>query len=93
MCACMHIRVQIRNYANFIIYMCVCVYVCVYIYPNGNVLPSILVPVYVLYIFCYHTLLYGGNKEIYLCYLGGIVSELPLSMSMLRHILFTERND
>ena len=44
------------------IYICV----CVYIYSNGNVLPSILVPVYVLYIFCYHTLLYGGNKEIYL---------------------------
>lgn len=41
-------------------------YVCVYIYSNGNVLPSILVPVYVLYIFCYYTLLYGGNKEIYL---------------------------
>ena len=55
-------HVHIRNYANFIIYMCV----CVYIYSNGNVLPSILVPVYVLYIFCYHTLLYGGNKEIYL---------------------------
>ena len=46
--------------------VCVCMYVCVYIYSNGNVLPSILVPVYVLYIFCYHTLLYGGNKEIYL---------------------------
>ena len=38
----------------------------IYIYSNGNVLPSILVPVYMLYIFCYHALLYGGNKEIYL---------------------------
>ena len=78
MCACMHIRVHIRNYANFIIHMCVCVcmYVCVYIYSNGNVLPSILVPVYVLYIFCYHTLLYGGNKEIYLSMMFTVKCEI-----------------
>ena len=62
----MHIRVHIRNYANFIIYIWACMYICVYIYSNGNVLPSVLVPVYGLYIFCYQTLLYGGNKEIYL---------------------------
>ena len=72
MCACMHIRVHIRNYANFIIYIYIyiwaCMYVCVYIYSKGNVLPSVLVPVYVLYIFRYHTLLYGRNKEIYLSY-------------------------
>ena len=62
--ACIFEIMQISLY----IYVCVCMYVCVYIYSNGNVLPSILVPVYVLYIFCYHTLLYGGNKEIYLPY-------------------------
>ena len=57
-CTCIFEIMPISLY----IYICV----CVYIYSNGNVLPSILVPVYVLYIFCYHTLLYGGNKEIYL---------------------------
>ena len=73
---------HIQNYANFIIYICVCVcmYVCVYIYSNGNVLPSILVPVYVLYIFCYHTLLYGGNKEIYLSIIDPYLAPLKLSL-------------
>ena len=64
--ACIFEIMPISSYIY--IYIWACMYVCVYIYSKGNVLPSVLVPVYVLYIFRYHTLLYGRNKEIYLSY-------------------------
>ena len=72
-CVCMYVYVCIYMYELKLVHRYICVHACIYAcifeikpilsYSNGYVLPSILVPVYVLHMFCYHTLLYGEKKK------------------------------